>query len=73
LIDRWKTVRTKVASDRVENREESERQLVSHSESEEADALALPSFTYGVDIMVLVGKLHIGRHQTVDEVHHEVQ
>jgi hypothetical protein len=33
----------------------------------------LPGFTYGVDIVVLVGQLHLGKHQTVDEVHHEVQ
>jgi hypothetical protein len=41
--------------------------------SVEADALALPGFTYGLDIVVLVGQLHLGKHQTVDEVHHEVQ
>ena len=41
--------------------------------STEADALALPGFTYGLDIVVLVGHLHLGKHQTVDEVHHEVQ
>lgn len=41
--------------------------------SAEADALALPGFTYGLDIVVLVGQLHLGKHQTVDEVHHEVQ
>jgi hypothetical protein len=41
--------------------------------STEADALALPGFTYGLDIVVLVGYLHLGKHQTVDEVHQEVQ
>jgi hypothetical protein len=41
--------------------------------SMEADALALPSFTYGLDIVVLVGQFHLGKHQTIDEVHHEVQ
>ena len=41
--------------------------------SAEADALALPGFTYGLDIVVLVGQLHLGKHQTVDEVHQEVQ
>jgi hypothetical protein len=34
--------------------------------------LALPGFTYGLDIVVLVGQLHLGKHQTVDEVHQEV-
>ena len=37
-----------------------------------ADALALPGFTFGVDIVLLVGRLHLGRHQTVDEVHQEL-
>jgi hypothetical protein len=41
--------------------------------SVEADALALPGFTYGLDIVVLVGQLHLGKHQTVDEVHQGVQ
>ena len=34
-----------------------------------ADALALPGFTYGLDIVLLVGRLRLGQHQTVDEVH----
>jgi hypothetical protein len=34
-----------------------------------ADALALPGFTYGLDIVLLVGQLRLGQHQTVDEVH----
>jgi hypothetical protein len=37
-----------------------------------ADALALPYFTFGLDIVVLVGRLHLGKHQTVDEVHEEL-
>ncbi len=37
-----------------------------------ADALALPGFTYGMDIVLLVGRLHLGKHQTVDEVHEEL-
>lgn len=37
-----------------------------------ADALALPGFTYGLDIVLLVGRLHRGKHQTVDEVHEEL-
>jgi hypothetical protein len=40
--------------------------------SVEADALALPGFTYGMDIVLLVGRLHLGEHQTVDEVHQEL-
>jgi hypothetical protein len=36
-----------------------------------ADALALPGFTYGLDIVRLLGRLHLGQHQTVDEVHEE--
>jgi hypothetical protein len=38
-----------------------------------ADALALPGFTYGLDIVVLVGRLRLGQHQTVDQVHRDVQ
>lgn len=37
-----------------------------------ADALALPGFTYGLDIVLLVGRLHLGKHQTVDEIHQEL-
>jgi hypothetical protein len=37
-----------------------------------ADALALPYFTFGLDIVLLVGRLHLGKHQTVDEVHQEL-
>jgi len=38
-----------------------------------ADALALPGFTFGLDIVLLVGALHLGHHQTVDEIHTQVQ
>jgi len=34
-----------------------------------ADALALPGFTFGLDIVLLVGHLRLAQHQTVDEVH----
>jgi hypothetical protein len=34
-----------------------------------ADALALPGFTFGIDIVILVGHLRLGQHQTLDEVH----
>jgi hypothetical protein len=37
-----------------------------------ADALALPGFSYGLDIVLLVGRLRLGKHQTVDEVHQEL-
>src|SRR5258707_3683869 len=37
-----------------------------------ADALALPYFTFGLDIGLLVGRLRLREHQTVDEVHEEV-
>ncbi len=37
-----------------------------------ADALALPYFTYGLDIVLLVGRLRLMEHQTVDEVHQEL-
>jgi hypothetical protein len=40
--------------------------------SAQADALALPGFTYGLDIVLLVGRLRLREHQTVDEVHQEV-
>jgi len=32
----------------------------------------LPGFTFGLDIVLLVGKLHLGKHQTLDEVHETV-
>ena len=34
-----------------------------------ADSQALPGFTFGLDIVALVGYLKLGMHQTVDEVH----
>jgi Transposase, Mutator family len=34
-----------------------------------ADGLALPGFTFGLDIVLLVGHLRLASHQTVDEVH----
>jgi len=37
-----------------------------------ADSLALPNFTFGIDIIALVGYLKLGKHYTVDEVHKEV-
>jgi hypothetical protein len=40
--------------------------------SAKADALALPRFTYGLDIVLLVGRLRLREHQTVDEVHQEL-
>jgi hypothetical protein len=38
-----------------------------------ADALALPGFTFGVDLVLLVGHLRLAQHQTVDEVHAQLQ
>ena len=35
-----------------------------------ADALALPGFTFGLDIVIAVGHLRLARQQTLDEVHH---
>jgi hypothetical protein len=34
-----------------------------------ADAQALPGFTFGIDIVMLVGQLRLGQHQTLDEVY----
>ncbi len=34
-----------------------------------ADALALPGFTFGLDLVILVGHLRLLQHQTLDEVH----
>jgi len=50
-------------------------QCVGHARtyrSVQADALALPHFTYGLDIVLLVGRLRLREHQTVDEIHQEV-
>src|SRR5437588_613644 len=37
--------------------------------SSEADALALQGFTFGLDIVLLVGQLRLREHKTVDEIH----
>jgi len=37
-----------------------------------ADALALPRMTFGLDIVLLVGQLRLGKHQTLDETHQEL-
>jgi hypothetical protein len=37
--------------------------------STEADALALPGFTFGLDVILLVGQLRLKEHKTVDEMH----
>jgi hypothetical protein len=37
-----------------------------------ADTLALPNFTFGMDIVALVGYLKMSQHKTVDEVHKDV-
>jgi hypothetical protein len=37
-----------------------------------ADALALPGFTFGIDIVLWVGYLHLSLHRTVDEVHRDL-
>jgi hypothetical protein len=38
-----------------------------------ADGLALPGFTFGLDIVLLVGHLRLANHQTVDEAHATLQ
>jgi hypothetical protein len=38
-----------------------------------ADALALPGFTFGLDIIVLVGQLRLAHHHTVDQAHQLLQ
>ena len=40
--------------------------------SSRADALALPGFTFGLDVVLLVGRLRLGNHQTLDETHQQV-
>src|SRR6266480_4316440 len=40
--------------------------------SAQADRLALVGFTFGLDVVLLIGQLRLGWHQTVDEVHREV-
>jgi hypothetical protein len=37
--------------------------------SSEADGLALPGFTFGLDIILLVGHLRLSEHKTVEEIH----
>src|SRR6266568_8346072 len=37
--------------------------------SREADALALPGLTFGLDMVLLVGRLRLTEHRTVDEIH----
>jgi hypothetical protein len=37
-----------------------------------ADALALPRFTFGLDIVILAGQQRLGNHQTLDEVHERI-
>jgi len=37
-----------------------------------ADALALPGFTFGLDVVLWVGHLRLAQHQTVDEIHQAV-
>ena len=41
--------------------------------SAEADAVALPGFTFGLDVVILVGHLRLSKHLTLDEVHHSLQ
>jgi hypothetical protein len=40
--------------------------------SVQADALALPGMTYGLDVVLLVGRLRLSKHRTVDEIHQEL-
>src|SRR5207245_482751 len=40
--------------------------------SAEADALALAGFTFGLDIVLLVGRLRLQEHKTVDEIHQDL-
>ena len=42
------------------------------SVSVKADGLALPWFTYGLDIVLLGGRLRLREHQRVDEIHQEL-
>lgn len=37
-----------------------------------ADAIALPGFTFGMDVLILVGQLKLQKHQTLDEVYETV-
>jgi hypothetical protein len=38
-----------------------------------ADALALPGFTFGLDIVILVGQLRLAQQHTLDQTHHAIQ
>ncbi len=38
-----------------------------------ADALALPGFTFGLDLVLLVGHLRLAKHHTQDEIHAALQ
>lgn len=38
-----------------------------------ADGLALPGFTFGLDVVLLVGHLRLAQHQTVDQIHLALQ
>ncbi len=38
-----------------------------------ADGLALPGFTFGLDVILVVGQLRLADHQTVDQAHGAVQ
>jgi hypothetical protein len=38
-----------------------------------ADGLALPGFTFGLDVVLLVGHLRLAQHQTLDELHVALQ
>jgi hypothetical protein len=40
--------------------------------SVQADALALPGMTYGLDVVLLVGRLRLREHRTVDEIYQEL-
>jgi hypothetical protein len=40
--------------------------------SSTADALALPGFTFGLDVVLLIGRLRLGEHHTLDETHRQV-
>lgn len=37
--------------------------------STQADSLALPGFTFGLDVVLLIGQMRLRQHQTVDETH----
>jgi hypothetical protein len=37
-----------------------------------ADALALPRFTFGLEVVILTGQLRLGKHQTLDEAHAQI-